>query len=233
MILLFKYINYGLKRSNHKALRQIISLVFRTKNKLWLAYDKKLKANEQPIVVHDFGAGSKFLGQLRSVSQIHQVCKSSSIVQGLLQNFVLQMKPKFILELGTSIGIGTRSLAIHPSSKVITVEGCPNTAKIAEKHFKDLNITNIELHTSLFSEFLLNFDHPAYEIVFIDGHHDGDFLQQYVRQILPFCNENCLFICDDIRWSKSMLQAFNSLKSEFRYSNDYFRVGTLSNGQVH
>ena len=65
--------------------------------------------------------------------------------------------------------------------------------------------------------------------MFIDGHHDGKALLEYLDALSPFTDEDTIFILDDIRWSNSMLDSWNKLKASdiYHLSMDFFRMGVL------
>ena len=66
-------------------------------------------------------------------------------------------------------------------------------------------------------------------MVYIDGHHDGIALLNYLHSVEPFTHDETIFLLDDIRWSQSMLDAWNQLKEDEKYhvSIDFFRMGML------
>ena len=68
-----------------------------------------------------------------------------------------------------------------------------------------------------------------FDLVFIDGHHDGKALIKYIKDLEGHTHDQTIFILDDIRWSKSMLDSWNNLiKSDaFNLSMDFFRMGIL------
>ena len=48
------------------------------------------------------------------------------------------LKPENILEIGTSVGLGTACLALGSNnSNIITLEGCPETMNVAANLFKE------------------------------------------------------------------------------------------------
>ena len=107
-------------------------------------YMNLLKKNSTIIEVHDLGAGSKRMGNMRSVRKIAQNSSSKGKYGDLLSKLVLHYQPQNILELGTSVGIGTAHLAaVNPKANITTVEGCPNTYSIAKKQFEELKFNNV------------------------------------------------------------------------------------------
>ena len=237
MKIFFEYIKY---RWNAKALHGIHSpFVFKfmkdafkihpNQNETEVIYSFALKHKDtiENIDVQDHGAKSKKLQTQRSVKQIFQTSSSYGKNGLLLYRICSYFKPKNILELGTSIGMG--SLYMHlgaPKSKLISIEGCPETYKIAKENLKSYPI---ELINNTFTNALEQLKEERFDIVFIDGHHDGNALLKYLEVLKPFTNDDTVFILDDIRWSSSMLESWNRLKNSKTYnlSMDFFRMGVL------
>jgi predicted O-methyltransferase YrrM len=71
------------------------------------------------------------------------------------------------------------------------------------------------------------------QVVFLDGHHDGEATIQYFNEILPYIAESCVFILDDIRWSEDMYWAWKKLCYHPRVRNnfDLFQWGILMVGR--
>ena len=64
----------------------------------------------------------------------------------ILLKLIQYFKPNNILEIGTSLGLSTSILSIaNSSAKITTLEGCEQTAKVANEMFQKHNFKNIEL----------------------------------------------------------------------------------------
>ena len=188
----------------------------------------QLHANNEKIEITDFGAGSRKLGKNRTIKSIYRTSSSKGKYGKLLYQLVNYFRPENVLEFGTSLGIGTVCMASgNKSSTVISVEGCKKTHNQAKKNIELLGIKNIQLINKQF----VNFDPSKYaeqfNLVFIDGHHDGDALLHCMNRLEPFTNNETVFVLDDIRWSDSMFEAWNSIVNNPQYSVtiDLFRVG--------
>ena len=200
-------------------------------NSLLKAFDIEQNLNRQMIDFEDFGAGSKRLGKQRSVREIHRF-SSSKKYSKLLFRLAHFYQPQRILELGTSLGRGTLSLHLaHPTAKIFTLEGCKAVAEIAEKNLKQwaINATNLSVIHAKFHDFLSQSNHQPFDLIYLDGHHDGEALLQYCSMLEPCMHENTLLILDDIRWSASMKRAWMTLVESPNYhvSIDFFRMGLL------
>ena len=191
---------------------------------------KKLKKDQTIISINDFGAGSKKLSKQRSISKTLSTSSSKGKYGDLLYKTSAFYQPKNILEFGTSLGIGT--LHFHfgsPNTKIKTVEACENTLKIAKDNFKTTESKNIYPIQSTFNEFLETCKDEKFDLVFIDGHHDGLALLDYLDKLKNFVGNDTIIILDDIRWSKSMLNSWNTIiqDSNYHLTIDLFRMGII------
>jgi len=188
----------------------------------------RLKSDDRSIKIEDFGAGSKRLGNTRKVSTILKTSSSKGKYGKLLYQLNKHYQFKNCLELGTSLGVGTTYLNLgNINSNITTIEACTNTREIALENFEDkpqINSVNLT-----FQNFLKNHQDSLYDFVYIDGHHDGDALIEYMSMLEPFTTEETIFVLDDIRWSNSMLDAWKILSTSTQYQTaiDLFRVGVL------
>jgi len=108
--------------------------------KLFSKIKQQALGNKTFIKITDFGAGSKvFKSKNREVSKIAKVSGISNKKAKLLIRLIAYFKPLNILEIGTSIGLGTSAIKIGNSdSQITTLEGCPETSKIAQELFKKM-----------------------------------------------------------------------------------------------
>ena len=184
-------------------------------------------SNQLEIKVQDYGAKSKKLDEKRSVKQIFKTSSSYGKNALLLYRISHYFKPKSILELGTSLGIGSLHLHLgQPSAKITTIEGCPETFKLAQNSLKG---KPIELINRTFYDYIKDLKTESFDLIFIDGHHDGEALKYYLELLDKYIHDDTIIVLDDIRWSNSMLNAWNSLKKNEKYhlSMDFFRMGIL------
>jgi len=197
------------------------------------AFDLTQQHDTRVIHITDLGAGSRKLSTQRNIQDIHRVSSSGRRYGRLLYLLCKHYKPLHILELGTSLGRGSLAMHLgHSEAQITTIEGSPEIAAIASENINKFatNPTNIEVITSSFSTYLSDLDNATFDLVYIDGHHEGKALRNYLDQIMPFTHEQTLFLLDDIRWNDDMFKAWNELISDERFhvSIDFFRMGVLS-----
>jgi predicted O-methyltransferase YrrM len=202
-----------------------------------LAYENELKVfrniakrQNRKIQVKDFGAGSKKMGFERSIQSIYKNSRSSLKYQRILFKLVKEFQCDSVLEMGTSLGFTTVYLSnAVKTGKVTTIEACQETANEAKSLFQEMKLENVVLVNSTFSDFFEKNPEQTFDFVFVDGHHDGKALLEYMEILLKRCKSGCIFVLDDIRWSGSMYDAWKELiqKSEFDFHFDLFRMGIL------
>lgn len=167
----------------------------------------------------------------RSISSIAKHSSKPLKYVELLYRLSSYLKPECILELGTSFGYSTLYLAAgNPAAKVITIEGCPNTAAIARQNFSECNFTNIQSITGNFDDMLpeiLKNEKPG--LVYIDGNHHYEATIRYFDTLLKYSGENTVLIFDDIYWSAGMKKAWYEIHShpQVSASIDVFMFGLV------
>lgn len=241
MIILLQYFKYRFKAKGRHGIHSpfvysFVNNCIHTKiEKKFLIARKKLfknlKYNNTTIEIKDFGSGSKRLGNIRSISSIFSTSSSKGKFSLLLYRLSKYYAPKNILEFGTSLGIGTIHLNKgNENSKITSVEACENTYNFAHKNFKQMSLNNVKAILSTFENFLNNYEGEKFDLVFIDGHHDGVALINYLEKLKPFTHNDTLFLLDDIRWSKSMLESWETIINDpyYHVSMDLFRMGIIT-----
>ena len=195
-----------------------------------------LLASDEVLEVSDFGAGSQVAGaggRRRAVRAIARHAAKPPRLAQLLFRLVNHFRPATILELGTSLGLTTAYLAAADSRhRVITFEGCPNTAAVARETFAALHLPNVQL-----VEGNLDATLPAtlaglavpLDFVFFDGNHRYEPTLRYFEQCLAKAHENSVFVLDDIHWSAEMEQAWTAIKAHpaVTVTVDLFYVGLV------
>ena len=186
-----------------------------------------LSTDQSTITISDFGAGSKVMGNNRKIHEIFKNSRSSEKYAHLLYRLAAYYKPKRVLEFGTSLAWGTLHLHLgSPEAEIDTVEGCPKTFEKAKSLFP-VTTDSIRFHNAVFEDFLKNLKTETYDLIFIDGNHRGQAMLEYIECLLPFSNQNTIWILDDIRWSDDMWQAWEQIVNDDRFhvTIDFMRMG--------
>lgn len=193
-------------------------------------YRNDLLKNDNTILIQDFGAGSKNLSSnQRKVASIAKNAAISKKRAQLLLRLVKYLNPKNILEIGTSLGIGASALSLgNKNTNIITLEGCPETAKVAQHQFEKYNLDNIHLKLGEFSKTLPKaLLDKKYDLIYFDGNHQKQPTIEYFEQCLEHIHNDSVCIFDDIYWSKGMQEAWNHITKhpKVTVSIDTFRWG--------
>ncbi|MEO6404974.1 MAG: class I SAM-dependent methyltransferase [Ferruginibacter sp.] len=178
---------------------------------------KKLLSDKSFIEVEDFGAGSTVIKtSKRMISKMAASSLKKKKYSQLLFNMVKFYKAGNILELGTSFGITTAYLAkANPLAKIITIEGAPTIASLAQQNFELLQLNNIEILTGDFNKKLpvALEKMPIVDLAFIDGNHRKKPTLEYFFTLLDHSNSSSVLVFDDIHWSDEMEVAWAEIKN--------------------
>ncbi|WP_207422044.1 O-methyltransferase [Desertivirga brevis] len=185
------------------------------------------------VRITDLGAGSHVNNNKEK--QVRQIAKNAlkpAKLAQLIYRLAEERKPRIIIELGTCLGLTTSYLAkAAPDAEVISIEGCPETAKVASENLRKLNASNTQVLTGNFDLVLPPVIDAAetLDFVFVDGNHRKDATVNYFKWCLPKVNENTLIIFDDIYWSKGMEEAWEEIKAhpQVTVTVDLFWIGLV------
>ena len=184
-------------------------------------YRKSLLQNNNFIEVTDFGAGSRvFKSNRRQISKIASTAGISPKRAELLFRVTRYFEPKNILEIGTSLGLATSALALgYPKAKLITLEGCPETANIAKNQLTEFDCKNIENVVTEFESYFedlqlrLKTETENFNLIYFDGNHSKKATLAYFELLLPTIDNDSVWIFDDIHWSAEMEEAWEIIKN--------------------
>lgn len=183
---------------------------------LFFAKKQHLLDNKTSIKVTDFGSGSRvFKSNVRKVADICKIAGVSNKKANLLIRLVHYFSPKNILEIGTSVGLATTAIKIaNNTSNITTLEGCPETSKIANNYFKKNNYKNITSIVGDFSKTLpKTVENKKYDFIYFDGNHTKKSTLDYFNTCLQTIHNNSIWVFDDIYWSNEMQEAWSEIKN--------------------
>lgn len=193
---------------------------------------KELLNRTDSIEITDLGAGSTVnKSNTRQVADIAKNSAKGGKWGQLLFRLAHHFEPATMLELGTSLGIGSLyQLLGNPKGNLTTLEGCPHTAAIAHEQFKKarINPTVIEGNFDNTLQPYLN-SISTLDWAFIDGNHQKEPTIRYFNQCLTKCHNDSVLLFDDIYWSQGMAEAWQHIKAHERVSVslDLFQVGIV------
>jgi predicted O-methyltransferase YrrM len=197
---------------------------------------KKMLVSKLLIDVADYGAasiGSTPVQRQVPLRKLASLAASGKCQGQLLFRLTQWLKPKRILELGTSVGIGTMYIAAAArQANFHTLEGCDSCAQIAKANLESMGLDkHITLQTGAFHSSLgasLQAQKQL-DLVFFDGHHRADATLKYFKQCLPHSHAHTVFVFDDIYWSSDMTAAWRQIQQHptVTLSVDLFELGLV------
>jgi len=236
------YLKFLLKSSNQHGVHSpfvydlITKCFYKKTNKdnvaLFFKFKQELRQDNSVIKVTDFGAGSKvFKNEQRKISQIAKHVGISNKRAKLLIRLIQYFNPSAILEIGTSLGIASSAMQIgNPSSKITTLEGCPEISKIAKQQFDKFQFKSINLIVGDFKETLAKtISNQNYDFIYFDGNHQKAPTLNYFEACLKTIHNDSFFIFDDIHWNKEMEEAWKVIKKhpKVKVTIDTFQWGIV------
>ncbi len=197
------------------------------------AVRKDMLKSTESIIKTDYGAGGlkdrNYTVAIKKIAS-HSLQGQKSCLRLLaLAKF---LEAKSVLELGTSLGITSLYLAKGlENSNITTIEGCSETAKIAQNNFNRLEAHNIKLIVSPFDEAINNRidENQSFDLIYIDGNHQQEPTIRYFNSLMKYSHNNSVFIFDDIHWSKGMSDAWSHIirDKRIRISLDFYTFGLV------
>lgn len=171
------------------------------------------KNESKKIRFEDYGAGSKSKKQ-KDFLNTKDLVKNVAIPDKygkVLYNLSELVKAKNVLELGTSLGIGSAYLA---SGKLTSIEGNQDLyhytkETLSKNGFEHINFINAKFDDVL--ENLLSIN--KFDLIYIDGNHTEEATLSYFKSIVSASKQHTVIVFDDINWSMGMNSAWKSIKA--------------------
>ncbi len=194
---------------------------------------KRIRKSRETIEINDLGTGGKHGKTHRKKIKkiLRQSVKRPKEAQFLFR-LVRHHQPHNMLELGTSLGLTTiyQHMACQEAN-FVTIEGSRNTARYAEELFHNAGLKDIRVLHGNFDDVLPHVLEEFRKVgyVFFDGNHTKEATLKYFDMVLPFVEDKTLLVFDDIHWSSSMEEAWNSIKKnpKVTLTIDVFHVGLV------
>ena len=193
----------------------------------------ELRRDKTLIGLNDLGSGSTVSKKnMRPVADIarHSLTprKYSLLYYRLIRHFQL----RYIIELGTSLGLNTLYLARNPQCQVATFEGCNETLDFAQQIFgRHAPVNNIELVNGNIDNTLPDYLKKGKQVDFVlfDANHSDEPTLQYYQHCKSRAHHKSIFVFDDIHWSPTMEKAWLHVvrDPDITLSVDLFRIGIV------
>lgn len=194
---------------------------------------KDLLSEKTIIKVRDLGAGSGIMGKdTRKISDIARYSAVSEKYGILLSRLSEEFGAPSVVEFGTSLGISTMYLAsANTGIPVFTMEGCPETAAVAETNFTKAGLDNITVLKGSFDASMPELKRKAGRpgLVFIDGDHRKEPVLRYFNEMAELAGPDTVIVLDDIYHSQEMGKAWEQIRKHpaVTLSIDIFRMGIV------
>ena len=138
-----------------------------------------------------------------------------------------------IVELGTSLGVTTAYLAAMDSrNKVVTYEGCPAVAEVAQANWEKLGLSNIACvvgEITVDSLQLIVDSLRRIDVAFIDANHTYAGTRVYFNVLAEKMHEKSVMIVDDIHYNEEMERAWREICEDERVTStmDLYQMGLV------
>ena len=138
-----------------------------------------------------------------------------------------------IVELGTSLGVTTAYLAAMDSrNKVVTYEGCPAVAEVAQANWEKLGLNNIACVVGEITvdSLQLAVDRlSGIDVAFIDANHTCEATLTYFNALASRVHEKSVVVVDDIHYNEDMEKAWKAICADERVTTtmDLYRMGLV------
>lgn len=194
----------------------------------------KLVLDQRVIEQEDWGAKGNGKKRNRTLSSIASRDSKSTRIAQIIYRLVKYFKPKYCIELGTSLGFTTGYIAagLETDGVVISIEGSPLIATQAQVNLNTLGLlSKVKLEIGQFDEKLPEVLHtlPKLDFAFIDGNHTYEATLRYFELLKPHVHNDSVIVFDDIYWSKEMTKAWIHIQKDPMVSVtvDLYAVGLV------
>lgn len=198
---------------------------------------QKLLKNETVLDYEDPGAGSVHKKGNRSIKRIAGLAASPSKYAALYSRLANRVNARFVLELGTCLGLTTLYLC-GSERRVYTFEGVPQLADLAQLHFEQLGASGIHIIRGNIDKTLRPAleNIPQVDFALVDANHRYQPTVYYTELLIRKTHSESIIVLDDIHLNQQMEKAWNELRQHplVYCSVDLFRCGLLFfNPSVH
>jgi predicted O-methyltransferase YrrM len=193
----------------------------------------ELAGESKKINISDYGTGAlKSRNQEKTIRSIVLQSEKNAKTGALLFRMVHYLKPRYIIDLGTSLGLTTAYIAAaHTAARIYTFEGCSQTLQVAKENFEKLRLHNIVPVQGNIDDTLANVlaNVPSVDFVFFDANHRYEPTLNYFKQCLQKTHEDSVLVFDDIYWSGEMTEAWKEIKnhSKVTLTIDLYELGII------
>ena len=138
----------------------------------------------------------------------------------MLYHLVRLTRPRDVLELGTCVGISAAYLAAalkrNGFGHLWTIEGSPQIAAVGSQTLAALGLGTVAsvIRGPFHQTLAPTLAERTFDLVFVDGHHDGPATAGYFELIRPRLRPGAILLLDDIAWSVGMQAAWRRIAAD-------------------
>lgn len=186
-----------------------------------------LKHDPRLLTVQDHGAGTRRHALQDDAAGVRQDQRVVADVYGtaasphpwalFLFKLVRELRPRYVLELGTNLGVSAcylnTALALNGQGRLTTVEGDASFAEIARHHLARTTRHPVDVVVGRFQDVLPELlpRIAPLDLVFLDGHHEEEATLRYFEQIAPYLSPRACVVFDDVEPWRGVYQAYRRL----------------------
>ncbi|CAI8428445.1 MAG: Uncharacterised protein [Polaribacter sejongensis] len=171
---------------------------------------------------------------IRKVTSLHSTSKTARISTKkakLLIRLIAYFKPENILEIGTSMGLGTAAIQIgNKNSSIISIESCPQRGKIKHELFKKNNFNTIHIVHGNWNEALPKvLKKQQFDFIYFNKHQTKKETLQCFNRCLNSINNDAIWVFNDIYSTIEIQEAWLEIKNhpKVTVTVDVFFLGII------
>jgi len=192
---------------------------------------EQIKNNKTFVERVDLGVGTRKSKAPQRVDKIARIAGTPIKYGRLLHKIINYLNINNIVELGTSVGIGSLYLSASDKISLTTIEGDKELCNVAKKYFEIANRSNIKTINGNFDEVLDDIfaNNSTIDMFYIDGNHSYEATIRYFNKCLQHSHKETLFVFDDIYWSAGMEKAWKEITEnpKVTLSIDIWKMGLV------
>ncbi len=197
----------------------------------WKNYRQTLVQNSKGVLVNDFEEASKvFSYHQHKASAIAKHFVMHGSKAKLLIKLVQYFQPTQVLEIGTSLGLGTYALHLgNPNAMITTIEGCEKTLAIAKANWQKNQSNAIHFVFGDFKEVFPKLPQEKWDFIFFNGNHSKKDILSFEYVLLPSITNETICVFNNIHWNNEMEAAWEAIKNhpKVTVTIDLFCVGLV------
>ncbi len=135
-----------------------------------------------------------------------------------------ELAPQSCLELGTGLGISAAyqgaALRLNGTGRLITLDGSPQWAAIAEDGLESLGLEHVAVAVGPIADTLADVlrDAAPLDYALVDAEHTEEATVGYFESIVAHMSPQAVMVFDDISWSRELRRAWRRIAHDERVS---------------